>query len=230
MLARNVSVSDAPDGSNSSCGGTSSDEPEGFGSAGAVGGFGVQESSTRRRADSGKSASIPADRVRVEYADGRVVDMEVPLDQKIKGAAQMAGGAVMVAAGVPMCVLPGPGIAFVAGGAALASKGQRNLSGRDATPVEEKLDDVAQKLGVVAREQAQRAAHTAAQKAPEMAEKAARTVIEKGPEVAGKVAKTTVQAAPKVAKAAVKAAPKVAGAAAKAAKVGIGFISKKRSK
>lgn len=164
--------------------------------------------------------SIPADRIRVETPRGVAGSATaVPTAQKIKGAAQMAGGAVLIAAGVPMCVLPGPGAASIAGGAALASKGQRNFTGREATPFEAKLDEAAEKLGAAAKEQASKAARNAVEKAPEVAGKAARTVAAKVPQVAGKAVKATVHAA-----------PKVAGAAAKAVKVGAGFVAKSRKK
>ena len=126
-------------------------------------------------------------------ATATVISDGVPAAQKIKGAAQMAGGAALVAAGVPMCILPGPGVAAIAGGAALASKGQRNFSGRAATPVEAQ------------------AARTAAKKAPEVADKAARAVARQAPKVADAVAKT----APKAADAVARTAPKVARAVAK---------------
>lgn len=129
----------------------------------------------------------------------------------------MAGGAALMVAGVPMCVLPGPGVASIAGGAALASKGHRNFTGREATPIEAKLDEAAAKLGAAAKEQASRAARNAVEKAPEVAGNAARAVARKAPEVAGKTVVATV-----------KAAPKVAGAAAKAAKAGVGFVVNRR--
>lgn len=72
-----------------------------------------------------------------------VVPEVLPMDDeenpkhKIKGAAQIAAGTALTAAGVPMLVLPGPGAVAIAGGAALISKGQRNCSGRSATPFEE---------------------------------------------------------------------------------------------
>lgn len=144
-------------------------------------------------------------------ATAAVVPDGVPAAQKIKGAVQMAGGAALVAAGVPMCILPGPGVAAIAGGAALASKGQRTFSGRAATPVEEKLDAAAAKLGEVAKDQAAQAARTAAKRAPEVADKAARTVARQAPKVADAVAKT----APKAADAVARTAPKVARAVAK---------------
>ena len=161
---------------------------------------------------------IPADRIRIETPHGGARPARgVPTAQKIKGAAQMAGGAALMAAGVPMCVLPGPGVASIAGGAALASKGHRNFTGREATPIEAKLDEAAAKLGAAAKEQASRAARNAVEKAPEVAGNAARAVARKAPEVAGKTVVATV-----------KAAPKVAGAAAKAAKAGVGFVVNRR--
>lgn len=170
-------------------------------------------------ADGGTEAhEIPADRIRIETPHGGAwPGRGVPTAQKIKGAAQMAGGAALMVAGVPMCVLPGPGVASIAGGAALASKGHRNFTGREATPIEAKLDEAAAKLGAAAKEQASRAARNAVEKAPEVAGNAARTVARKAPEVAGKTVVATV-----------KAAPKVAGAAAKAAKAGVGFVVNRR--
>lgn len=171
------------------------------------------------------SGVVPASNVVVNDAPGPAVQSDsasatatvipdgVPAAQKIKGAAQMAGGAALGAAGVPMCILPGPGVAAIAGGAALASKGQRNFSGRLATPVEAKLDAAAAKLGEAAKDQAAQAARTAAKKAPEVAGKAARTVARQAPKVADAVAKT----APKVADAVVRTAPKVADAVARTA-------------
>ena len=110
-------------------------------------------------ADGGtKAHEIPADRIRIETPHGGARPARgVPTAQKIKGAAPMAGGAALMVAGVPMCVLPGPGVASIAGGAALASKGHRNFTGREATPIEAKLDEAAAKLGAAAKEQASRA-------------------------------------------------------------------------
>ena len=176
---------------------------------------------------------IPADRIRIETPrGGSRPARNVPAAQKIKGAAQMAGGAALVVAGVPMCVLPGPGVASIAGGAALASRGHRNFTGRGATPIEAKLDETAEKLGTVAKEQAAKAARNAAEKAPEVVGNAARTVAQKAPEVAGAAARTAARKAPevvgKVAVAAAKATPKVAGAAAKAVKAGVSFVANRR--
>ena len=98
------------------------------------------------------------------------------VEQKVKGAAQMAAGAVVAAAGVPMLILPGPGAMAIAGGAALASKGQRNFSGREATALEEKLDAAADKMATITKEKAEETAQKIATEAPVVAEKAARKV------------------------------------------------------
>lgn len=184
------------------------------------------------------AVAIPAERIHVEDPRSKGSARNVPHSsgrnvshaQKAKGAVQMAGGAVLMAAGVPMCVLPGPGVACIAGGAALASKGQRNFSGREATPIEDRLDDAAEKLGALAKEQAINAARAAAEKAPELAGSAARAIAAKAPEVAGRAVEAGAKAAPKVAGAAVRAVPKVAGAATRATKAGVGFVADLRRK
>ena len=81
------------------------------------------------------AVAIPADRIHVEDPRSKGSVRNVPHSsgrnvshtQKAKGAVQMAGGAVLMAAGVPMCVLPGPGVACIAGGAALAKQGPTQL-------------------------------------------------------------------------------------------------------
>lgn len=93
----------------------------------------------------------------------------VPMGRRVVGAAQMSAGAALAIAGIPLCVLPGPGIAAIAGGAALASKGQRNFSGRAATRLEERLDSTAEKMAAAAKEQTVKAARAAARRAPEAA-------------------------------------------------------------
>ena len=56
-----------------------------------------------------------------------------------------------------LCFAVGPGAAAIAGGgAALISKGQRNYTGRVATPLEEKLDDVAEKAAVAGQNSSKR--------------------------------------------------------------------------
>lgn len=71
-----------------------------------------------------------------------------------------------------MLILPGPGAMAILGGAALASKGQRNYSGREATPLEEKMDDAAAKAAVAAGEAAKKSAHKLADRVAEEAPKA----------------------------------------------------------
>lgn len=84
----------------------------------------------------------------------------------------MIAGIAVAAIGVPLCVLPGPGVAVIACGVALASKGQRTYSGRKPTKVERKLDVAAEKLGSAAKKEAGKIAKTAAREAPVVAEKA----------------------------------------------------------
>ena len=116
-----------------------------------------------------------------------------PQRHKLKGALQMIAGAALAVAGVPMMALPGPGVAALAGGAALISKGQRNYVGRAASPLEAKLDEAADTLGSAAKDHASRAAEAAARQAPVVAGAAARTAL-KGAELAltgaGKVVET----------------------------------------
>lgn len=58
-------------------------------------------------------------------------------DTKAGAVTQVAAGTTLAAAGVPMLILPGPGIAAIAGGVALASNGARKAFGmkkRSSTP------------------------------------------------------------------------------------------------
>ena len=73
----------------------------------------------------------------------------------------MAAGAALAVAGVPLCVLPGPGVAAIAGGVALASKGQRTYSGRPATKIEQRLDAVAARAAAAVKREAVKAARSA---------------------------------------------------------------------
>lgn len=133
--------------------------------------------------------------------------------QKIKGAAQMAAGGALAVAGVPLLILPGPGAVFIVGGVALASKGQRNFSGRSASPLESKLDSAAAKMAQVAKDQTKQAAQNAAKEAPRVAKNAAQqipVVTKKAAEAAPVVAKKIADTAPVVAKKVVDSAPVVA--------------------
>lgn len=92
--------------------------------------------------------------------DGRTKRIVSPL-VKAKGAVQMAAGAALAVAGVPLCVLPGPGVAAIAGGVALASKGQRAYSGRPATKIEQRLDAAAARAAAAVKREAAKTARSA---------------------------------------------------------------------
>ena len=123
------------------------------------------------------TADTNADSVAGTSAEAAAGEHARPQRHKVKGALQMVAGAALAAVGVPMMVLPGPGVAALAGGAALISKGQRNYTGRIASPLEAKLDEAADTLGSAAKDQASRAAEAAARQAPVVAEAAARTAL-----------------------------------------------------
>lgn len=94
--------------------------------------------------------------------------------RKAKGMVQMVAGGALAVAGVPLCVLPGPGVAAIVGGVALASRGQRAFSGRAPSRIEQKLDHVAARAAATARQEAAKAARAVAREAPVVAGKAAR--------------------------------------------------------
>ncbi len=52
------------------------------------------------------------------------------LGTRAGGAAQMVAGGAIAAAGVPMLILPGPGVLAIAGGAAIAAKGAQTAFGK----------------------------------------------------------------------------------------------------
>lgn len=104
---------------------------------------------------------------------------------KVAGAVEMAAGAAIAAAGIPMMVLPGPGAAALLGGAALASKGQRRYSGREASRVEEKLDAASAKAVEVAKVEGARAAKAVVRNAPKVAAATAKVAVG-GAKLAGK--------------------------------------------
>ena len=57
--------------------------------------------------------------------------VEVAPEDRAKGVGQMVAGGVVAAAGVPMLILPGPGVAAIAGGAVLAAKGYQKATGKE---------------------------------------------------------------------------------------------------
>lgn len=90
-----------------------------------------------------------------------------------------------------MLVLPGPGVAAIVGGAALVSRGNRNYTGRTATPLEERLDEAASKAADLAADTAMRTAGKAGEKAKDaalktgaIAREAAEMAATSAPEVA----------------------------------------------
>ena len=78
----------------------------------------------KQTAMSNGNSSTSGASVEPEYVVPEVLPMddEGNSTHKIKGAAQIAAGTALTAAGVPMLVLPGPGAVAIAGGAALISK------------------------------------------------------------------------------------------------------------
>lgn len=100
--------------------------------------------------------------------------------EKVAGGIEMAAGVAIAAAGVPMMVLPGPGAAALLGGAALASKGQRRYSGREATAVEEKLDQASVKAAEVAKREGAKAAKAVARNVPKVAAATAKVAVKGG--------------------------------------------------
>lgn len=108
--------------------------------------------------------------------------------EKVAGGIEMAAGVAIAAAGVPMMVLPGPG-------AALASKGQRRYSGREATAVEEKLDQASAKAAEMAKREGAKAAKAVARNAPKVAAATAKAAVRDGAVVAKAAAKGGAAAA-----------------------------------
>lgn len=111
--------------------------------------------------------------------------------QKTKGIIEIIAGIIIALIGIPLLVLPGPGIIVIIGGIALALRGQRNLTGRPASNIEVTLEENTQKL-------AQKAKDQAAQKAQKTAQSAAAAVPEvatRTKELAHAVSSTAAQAA-----------------------------------
>jgi len=113
--------------------------------------------------------------------------------EKVAGGIEMAAGVAIAAAGVPMMVLPGPGAAALLGGAALASKGQRRYSGREATAVEEKLDQASAKAAEMAKREGAKAAKAVARNAPKVAAATAKAARQQPRRAAGSPAKALMR-------------------------------------
>lgn len=135
---------------------------------------------------------------------------EATFAKKAKGIAQVAAGSALTAAGIPMLVLPGPGVAAIVGGAALVSRGNRNYTGRTATPLEERLDEAASKAADLAADTAKRTAGKAGEKAKDAALKTGA--------IAREAAEMAATSAPEVAKGFTRRATTAAHVASAAAK------------
>lgn len=88
----------------------------------------------------------------------------VPKTRRVRGAVEIVLGLALIIAGVIMCVLPGPGIATIVCGVAVACRGQRNFAGRVATRAEYKLDKTIEKFIAMARREVPKAARNVGQK------------------------------------------------------------------
>ncbi len=128
---------------------------------------------------------------------------ETTFAKKAKGIAQVAAGSALTAA-------PGPGVAAIVGGAALVSRGNRNYTGRTATPLEERLDEAASKAADLAVDTAMRTAGKAGEKAKDAAVKTGA--------IAREAAEMAATSAPEVAKGFTRGATTAAHVASAAAK------------
>ena len=71
-----------------------------------------------------------ADRIKEDAVPQLASAGKAALDSKAGGAAQLAAGGAIAALGVPLLVLPGPGLAVIAGGGALAVRGAKKAFGK----------------------------------------------------------------------------------------------------
>ena len=164
-----------------------------------------------------EGAEMPENATDATPAESQVVIPEVlPMEgeatfaKKAKGIAQVAAGSALTAAGIPMLVLPGPGVAAIVGGAALVNRGNRNYTGRTATPLEERLDEAASKAADLAASTAKRTAGKAGEKAKDAALKTGA--------IAREAAEMAATSAPEVAKGFARGATAAAHVASGAAK------------
>ena len=152
--------------------------------------------------------------------------VEVAPEDRAKGVGQMVAGGVVAAAGVPMLILPGPGVAAIAGGAVLAAKGYQKATGKE-PPVDvekavydtvDQVKDFAENKAVpAAKDFAENVAAPAAKKAGRIATEAGHVAVEAGKEFTEKVAVPMAKEAGRVAAEAGKAALNLGTKSAKAA-------------
>ncbi|MBQ3106508.1 MAG: hypothetical protein IJC51_03430 [Eggerthellaceae bacterium] len=76
----------------------------------------------------------PSAGFRTSWTSSSETDAHVPHNSSkggfVTGVVQTVAGVGLMAAGVPMLIFPGPGIAAIAGGAALAGSGIRKIVGK----------------------------------------------------------------------------------------------------
>ena len=131
--------------------------------------------------------------------------VEVAPEDRAKGVGQMVAGGVVAAAGVPMLILPGPGVAAIAGGAVLAAKGYQKATGKEPpVDVEKAVYDTVDQVKDFAENKAVPAAK-------DFAENVAAPAAKKAGRVAAEAGKAALNLGTKSAKAAFKAGAEALG-------------------
>ena len=131
--------------------------------------------------------------------------VEVAPEDRAKGVGQMVAGGVVAAAGVPMLILPGPGVAAIAGGAVLASKGYQKATGKEPpVDVEKAVYDTVDQVKDFAENKAVPAAK-------DFAENVAAPAAKKAGRAAAEAGKAALNLGAKSAKAAFKAGAEALG-------------------
>lgn len=91
----------------------------------------LAESDVTKRTRGKETSEAQDEPAHVEAASAEIApDANEPSGGAAKDVACVVGGAAIAAVGVPMLVLPGPGVAAIVGGAALAGKGVKSLAQR----------------------------------------------------------------------------------------------------
>ena len=139
--------------------------------------------------------------------DGNPV--ELAGSAKAKATAQVVGGAALAVAGVPLMVLPGVGAVTTLTGAAVALNGERKLSGREATAIEQALETAGETIADRAKEAAGHATNQAGKKLREASSNLSESMPDAFTDVARGVKNATLSAAERVPAAAASAAKSV---------------------
>lgn len=104
----------------------------------AKGGMAMARGTAQIASSLGNAASVAAKMTTDALADARKTSTNATGraerksdvgDSRAAGVVQMVGGTALAAVGVPMLVLPGPGVAAIAGGATIAANGARKAFG-----------------------------------------------------------------------------------------------------